>query len=138
MCFVTISRAQTEDVKLKKLESVWILDSLYVNEIVKDKTASPVDYNTIQGIDPFIFNRLDLLSGKKCILYRKYDKVSYGIYDILENSRLLFEYEETVFQYNCQLTEYLTLEGEFTGGTPEGLLAQYRIFMRFKRQSNNK
>jgi hypothetical protein len=54
----------------------------------------------------------------------------------MADGRLVLDCEDTVFGYHYQLNEDLTLEGTFPGGTPEGLLAQYRVFMRLKKQSN--
>jgi hypothetical protein len=137
LCLATAgARAQTENTELKKLEGIWIPDSLYVGEIAKDKTETPIDSNTIRHLDLAVFTKLDLRSGKNCILNRKQIEISHSSYDITEGGQLQFECEETLFHYRYQLAEYLTLEGDFIGITADGIIMSYRVFMRFKRQSD--
>jgi hypothetical protein len=134
----SVSWAQTENPALKKLEGVWILDSLYVAEL-KENTEIPVDYNDIMNLDRVIFTKLNLRTRKHCTFTRKQVENTYGLYGIMEDERLILdcESENTLFGYHYQLSEDLTLAGKFPGGAPDGLLAQYRVFMRFKKQSNH-
>jgi hypothetical protein len=133
--FVSAGWAQTENPALKTLEGVWILDSVYVAEL-KESTETPVDYNDIMNLDRVMFTKLDLRPGKRCILDGKRIEIPYGFYDIMDDGQLLVECEDAGFRYHYQLNEDLTLAGTFPGGAPDGLLAQYRVFMRFKKQLN--
>jgi hypothetical protein len=88
-------------------------------------------------IDRVVFTKLDLRTGKNCTFTRKQIEIQHGFYDIIEDGRLVLDCEDTLFGYHYQLNEDLTLEGTFPGGVPfNGLLAQYRVFMRLKKQTN--
>jgi ABC-type uncharacterized transport system substrate-binding protein len=151
--FASLSWAQTENAKanksetksetqqlndnLKKLETVWILDSLYVGEIAMDKTETAVDYNNIDGIDKVVFTKLDLRYGKSCLFERKQLEISSGSYSISEDGQLLLACENVSYSYQYQLTNDLTLEGEFSGGVSiAGYLPRYRVFIQYKKQSD--
>jgi hypothetical protein len=143
--FASLSWAQTEnaepntvrarwvDAKQKKINDLWILDSLYVGEIGVNKTETAVDYNAIHGMDEVVFTKLDLRSTKGYLLERKQLEVPFDLYERIGDGWWIFECEEVLYVYRYQLTDYLTLEREFSGGSPDGMMEQYRIFMRYKK-----
>jgi hypothetical protein len=124
--------AQTENKQTEKITGVWVLDSLYVGEIAKDKTETTVDSASIKDIVSFIFTRLDLQKNNVCKLSKARLTNLPGSYTLMKDT-LQLHCEGNVFSYQYKLSEYLILEGVFSGGTPEGLLANYRVFMRLKK-----
>jgi hypothetical protein len=134
--FTAMCIAQTGNSEQKKIEGVWLLDSLSVSEISADKTQKPVNYTEMEGLGSYIFKKLDFRAEKSCLLFRETGLHPCGFYDIREGGELLLDCEDILLKYHYQLTEYLVLEGEFTAGTPTGIIVNCYVFMRFKKQSN--
>jgi hypothetical protein len=129
--FISINWIEAEN-QQQKAEGIWVLDSIQIAEINKDLSETPVDYPEVSDNLPFVFERINFLSEADLQIDKRIRKNLAGSYLLTEESFQL-QIEDFSFSYRYRLTDFFTLEGEFPGGNPAGLLVTYRVFMRFRK-----
>jgi hypothetical protein len=100
MCFATICRAQTEDIKLPVLKGTWKLDSVIIKQITSDGDTVSVPYSqdTYQNSSDCIFPVLKI-EEKQCVFKAESDMEYVLDYTINDSAFTLWYTAPVIFEY---------------------------------------